>query len=145
MVPSISIKRQVEFYETDMAGIVHFSNYFRWMESAETTFFESLGLSIVQKKEAVISGWPKVQASCNFMAPLRFQDFVEIELTLREVKNSAITYTFQFFKIEGQEKIKVANGEMISVHAKFDILHNTFSASLIDDELRNKLQIFQIN
>ena len=39
--------RRVEFAETDMAGIVHYSNFFRYMETAEHGFFRSLGLSVV--------------------------------------------------------------------------------------------------
>ena len=39
-------QRQVEFAETDMAGIVHFANFFRWMESAEHAFLRSLGHSV---------------------------------------------------------------------------------------------------
>ena len=35
--------RQVEFSETDMAGIMHFSNFFRFMETAEHGFYRSLG------------------------------------------------------------------------------------------------------
>ena len=39
--------RRVEFSETDMAGIVHYSNFFRYMETAEHGFFRSLGYSVV--------------------------------------------------------------------------------------------------
>ncbi len=38
-------KRRIEFAETDMAGIVHFSNYFRYMEETEHEFLRSLGLT----------------------------------------------------------------------------------------------------
>jgi acyl-CoA thioester hydrolase len=37
------VRRRVEFSETDMAGIVHYSNFFRYMEAAEHEFFRSLG------------------------------------------------------------------------------------------------------
>jgi acyl-CoA thioesterase FadM len=40
---TFSINRRVQFAETDMAGIVHFSNYFRWMEEVEHAFFRSVG------------------------------------------------------------------------------------------------------
>src|SRR5260221_14772436 len=39
--------RRVEFSDTDMAGIMHFSNFFRFMEATETAFMRSLGLSVV--------------------------------------------------------------------------------------------------
>ena len=40
------LKRRVQFYETDMAGIVHFSCYFRYMEEAEHAMWREAGLSI---------------------------------------------------------------------------------------------------
>ena len=43
------IVRQIEFVETDMAGIMHFSNFFRLMESAETSFFRSLDLPLFEE------------------------------------------------------------------------------------------------
>ncbi len=39
MPSGFSITRRVEFHETDMAGIMHFANYFRWMETCETDFY----------------------------------------------------------------------------------------------------------
>ena len=41
-----TIKKQIAFSETDMAGIVHFSNFFRFMEMAEHAFLRSMGLSV---------------------------------------------------------------------------------------------------
>ena len=43
MAHAFTMQRRVEFAETDMAGILHFSNYFRFMESVEHAFFRSLG------------------------------------------------------------------------------------------------------
>jgi YbgC/YbaW family acyl-CoA thioester hydrolase len=42
---------RVEFTDTDMAGIVHFSSFFRYMEVTEHAFFRSLGFSIVMQHE----------------------------------------------------------------------------------------------
>ena len=39
-------RRRVQFAETDMAGIVHFSWYFRYMEEAEHALWRAAGLSI---------------------------------------------------------------------------------------------------
>ncbi|MEL7264077.1 MAG: hypothetical protein AAFP69_04590, partial [Planctomycetota bacterium] len=43
-----SIQRRVEFRDTDAAGIVHFSAFFPFMETAEHAFLRSLGLSVFQ-------------------------------------------------------------------------------------------------
>ena len=37
--------RRIEFCDTDMAGMVHFSNFFRFMEFAEQEFLRARGLS----------------------------------------------------------------------------------------------------
>jgi hypothetical protein len=39
--------RRVEFNETDLAGIVHFSNFFRYMETVEGAFYRSFGQSVI--------------------------------------------------------------------------------------------------
>ena len=64
--------RRVEFHETDMAGIVHFSNFFRYMEAAEHEFLRSRGLSVVLDWEGQRLTFPRVAASCDFRRPLRF-------------------------------------------------------------------------
>ena len=58
--------RRVEFSETDMAGIVHYSNFFRYMETAEHGFFRSLGHSVVMDKFEPPLGWPRVRAECEY-------------------------------------------------------------------------------
>ena len=35
--------RRVEFGDTDMAGIMHFANFFRFMERTEHAFLRTLG------------------------------------------------------------------------------------------------------
>ena len=47
MTYDFNVERRVEFSETDMAGIMHYSNFFRFMETAEHAFYRSLGHSVV--------------------------------------------------------------------------------------------------
>ena len=72
MAYEFKLIRRIEFSETDMAGIVHFSNFFRMMESAEHAFFRSLGFSV--HPEGGTTGWPRVSATCDYLRPLRFED-----------------------------------------------------------------------
>jgi hypothetical protein len=53
------VQRRVEFSETDMAGIMHYSNFFRFMETAEHAFYRSLGHSVVMKEVDPPLGWPR--------------------------------------------------------------------------------------
>ena len=107
------LKRQVEFGDTDMAGIMHFSNFFRFMEAAETAFFRSLGLSIVTTGFDQPIGWPRVHADCDFIHPLRFEDTVEIHLLVREKKTRSIVYGFIFRNLNEHPAREVARGTLV--------------------------------
>ena len=82
------LTRRVDFSDTDMAGIMHFSNFFRFMEAAEQAFFRSLGFSIYDTRRHPGIGWPRVHATCDFRHPLRFEDLVEIHLQVVENGNA---------------------------------------------------------
>ena len=93
MSSPFSITRRVQFAETDMAGIVHFANYFRWMEEVEHAFFRSLGFSVAMTLDGVRLGWPRVNVACEYYGPLRFED--EVELRLRVVKVGGKSFGYE--------------------------------------------------
>jgi YbgC/YbaW family acyl-CoA thioester hydrolase len=115
MACEFKIKRRVEFSETDLAGIMHFSNFFRFMESAEHAFFRSLGFSIDMHNRQPPIGWPRVHSSCDFKAPLRFEDEVEVHLVVVEKRRKSLTYEFIFRKLGGGEPLEVARGKITVV------------------------------
>src|SRR5438445_13109864 len=87
-----------------MAGIAHFSNFFRFMEAAEHAFFRSLGFSIHTIGFDHPIGWPRVHADCDFKYPLHFEDTVEIHLLVREKKEKTIAYSVIFRKLNGTRR-----------------------------------------
>jgi acyl-CoA thioester hydrolase len=107
--------RTVEFYETDMAGIVHYSNFFRYMEAAEHGFFRSVGFSVVTDNTNPRVGWPRVHAECDYFQPLRFEDEVEIHLFVSEMKSKALSYLFRFRKLNAAPPLEVARGKLTVV------------------------------
>ena len=133
-------RRRIEFYETDMAGIVHFSNYFRFMESTEHAFFRSLGLSIHMEENARSVGWPRVHASCNYLLPLRFEDEVEVELRVREKKRTSLTYDFVFRKVGGEPGGEVARGSITAVSVAMDPQSGRMRAVTIPDVVSSRIE-----
>ena len=95
-----TITRKVEFSETDMAGIVHFSVFYRYMEYAEHAFFRSLGRSIADPNLGV--GWPRVHCKCDFKKPLKFEDEVEIHLLVSAKTTKSISYQFRLLKADSE-------------------------------------------
>ena len=102
-------RRRVQFAETDMAGIVHFSMYFRYMEEAEHALWRSLGLQIAPTEGRI--GFPRVAASCDFKASLRFEDEFEVHVRVDAVGRRSIRYGFTLRR--GEDIL--ATGSMTSV------------------------------
>jgi len=89
-LPRINYRRRVEFAETDAAGIVHFSVFFRYMEEAEHAIWRHAGLNILDSGKDV--SWPRIAAKFDFKAPLRFQDEFEIVTEIGAVTRSTIQW-----------------------------------------------------
>ncbi len=96
MAAPFRVSRRVDFCDTDMAGIIHFSNYFRYMEFAEVAFLRSLGLSVSMTWGDEKLGFPRVAASCDFLRPVRFDDVVDIGVSVERVGGKSVTYVFDF-------------------------------------------------
>jgi len=92
---TFTTSRIVEFGETDMAGIVHFSNYFRYMESAECSFLRSLGLGVKLDWEGQVLGFPRVAATCDYLSPARFEDVLEITVSVLRIGAKSLTSGFE--------------------------------------------------
>ena len=101
-------QRRVEFSETDMAGIIHYSSYFQYMEEAEHELFRSLGLSIVLEDGGASYGFPRIATRCEFSRPLRFEDLVDVQLRISRIGRGSITYQY-LFSLADEE---VARGEV---------------------------------
>lgn len=86
----------VQFSETDLAGIMHFSNFFRLMEEVEHAFFRSLGFSVSMQHDDVRIGWPRVSASCEFFGPVKFEDQVTLKLRIVRVGEKSLSYEVEF-------------------------------------------------
>ncbi len=85
-------RRRVEFAETDMAGIVHFAMFFRYMEEAEHALWRAAGLTIASPGETI--GWPRVSAAFDYRAPLHFEDEFEVTVEIARVSRRTIDYAF---------------------------------------------------
>jgi len=136
MPSEFSVSRTVEFAETDMAGIMHFANFFRWMEACETALYRSLGLPLISFVPGQVVGWPRVNVSCDYRAPLRFNDTVEVKLFVKKLGTRSIVYVFQFRKAG----VLCAQGEVTAVCVTSDGKGGMVSAP-IPAEVRARLAV----
>ena len=140
MASEFSITRRVEFSETDLAGIMHFTHFYRWMEICEHEFLRSLGLSVDMEDENGRFGWPRVKTTCRFKRPLRFEEEVEIKLIVTELRDRSISYAFQFWKDEAGERVKAAEGEVVAACVRFDQVTGIMTPIHIPEVFRDKVQ-----
>jgi len=133
------LTRSVEFSETDMAGIMHFSNFFRFMEAAEHAFFRSLGLSVVLSRCGLGLQLPRVHAECDYQAPVRFEDEILIHLLLQKKGRRSLTYLFRFYRKSGSLRQQVARGQLVVVCAELGP-NGLMKAVPLHNKVADKLQ-----
>lgn len=128
------ISRRVQFAETDMAGVLHFANFYRLMEEVEHAFWRSVGLSVMTEDGGREIGWPRVATSCEYFAPAHFEEELELALKVANVGDRSVTYEVEF-RSGGRH---IATGRMTVVCCT--TCKGEFQAVSIPDSLRRKLE-----
>lgn len=143
----VSAPFRVRFSETDMAGIVHFSQILRWAENAEGEFFREAGIAFIKKTAGTLSGWPRVNIRADFLAPARYDDTICVRIRpkfLPEKNASSICWEFEVVKIGETEQI-IARGSWVSVCADIELQTGMLRAGKkIPEELKKVLIFFKI-
>lgn len=128
----LKVERRVEFADTDMAGIVHFSRFFDFMEAAEHELLRRLGINVHFEHEGEQIGWPRAETSCRFSSPARLGDVLEIHVRVARKGTKSLTYDFTFSCGER----KVAEGRITciccAIHAKNGLRSIAIPAFLAD-------------
>ena len=135
MPSTFKVLFRVSWTETDAAQVVHFSNYFRFFEKTEEEFYRHLGFSF---NDFIKKGiWlPRVEAFCQYKKPAKFNDLLEVELTIEGIKEKSVKYGFKIFNKE--TAVLLANGYVVIVAAD----KQTGKAIKIPKEIMEKLKPF---
>ena len=96
MPAEFTMRRRVQFAETDMAGVLHFSNYYRYMEEIEHAFWRSLDLTVYLRDAEPHLSWPRVATGCEYFSPLHFEDEVDLALRVTKVGQKSLSYEVEF-------------------------------------------------
>jgi acyl-CoA thioester hydrolase len=128
--------RRVEFGDTDMAGIMHFANFFRFMEAAETDYLIARGLSVSWHESGKKFGFPRVSVSCDYRKPAMFADVLTIAVTLEKIGKKSLSYRFDFTNASGE---LLAIGRITTVFCLTSEPHKLASAEIPPD-IRAKLE-----
>jgi 4-hydroxybenzoyl-CoA thioesterase/acyl-CoA thioester hydrolase len=133
-VSELRLRRRVQFHETDAAGIVHFSNYFHYMEEAEHALWRAAGFSIHAMDARV--GWPRVHASFDYHRPLRFED--EFDAWIRIVALAERTIRYECLLLREGERVATGHFTIACVSLEPG---RPMRATAIPDEFRARLAV----
>jgi len=131
------IERRVDFADTDAAGLIHFTTYFRFMEAAEATLFRELGLPMLWTDEGGSYGFPRVDCQCRFRRPVTFDDLVRIEMRIDTIDANRIHYAFTF---HGPGDVRCATGTMVTASVCRDASGALSSVPLPDSHLEKLME-----
>ena len=128
-------KRRVQFADTDLAGIVHFSTMFKYMEEAEHALWRACGLSIAERNGPF--GWPRLNAALEFRSPLHFEEEFEVVVRIAALKTRTLDYEFVLRR--GDTLIALGTMSCICVRKQ---PNGTMKAAEISSDIATKLSAF---
>lgn len=76
-------EHECKYYETDQMGVIHHSNYIRFMEEARIDFLDQIGFPMDKiEAEGVVS--PVVGINCQYKNMSHFKDVLCIKVFIKE-------------------------------------------------------------
>jgi len=118
----ITYERKAFYHETDQMGVIHHSNYFRWLEEARVYFLDKLGLSYKHMEEIGIIS-PVVSIAAEYKKPVKFDDVVIIYIRIAK-------YTGIKLELEYEIRDKSTNDLMVKAESKHCFIKNNSVISL---------------
>jgi acyl-CoA thioester hydrolase len=103
---------RVTWADTDAAQVVHYANFFRFFERAEEELYRRLGFSFTDFRTKGL-WFPRVEAFCQYKRPAKFNDLLEVELTVEELKEKSVKYGFRVVNKETSDLL--AKGHLVAV------------------------------
>lgn len=93
---------QAQYYETDQMGIIHHSNYIRWMEEARLAYMDELDFPYKKVEEAGIIS-PVLFVNCEYKSMTHFGDRVAIDVKLSSFKGVKYEISYVMRDLESRE------------------------------------------
>lgn len=86
-------RRTAQFHETDQMGIIHHSNYIKWMEEARIYLMDKMGYSYRDMDDKGIYS-PVLDVTCRYVKSVQFNDKIRILVSLKSM--SRVRFVLQY-------------------------------------------------
>ena len=127
-------KRKINYYETDKMGVVHHSNYIRYLEEARCRWLEKINVSMESLEEMGYT-IPTLEVNCKYKNHVTSGDTIIIKPAIKEYNGVRMTVSYEVLDNRtGKEVIKAytkhcfTNNELRPINMKKNNIqiHNSF-------------------
>ena len=127
-------EHHTRYYETDQMGVIHQTNYIKWLEDARMDLMEQMGLGYKQQEQMQII-CPLLSESINYITMIRFDETVVIETKVVKYDGHQMNLEYTILDKETNEVRATAtsshcfmnrSGRTISLNRIYPELDTTF-------------------
>lgn len=97
---------RVYYEDTDLAGIVYYANYLRFIERARTEWVRGLGVDQVALRAQTGVVFAVRRVAADYLAPARFDDLLEVRTDVIAVSGARIVLQQDVWR--GEERLFAA-------------------------------------
>jgi acyl-CoA thioester hydrolase len=127
-----AVRERVRWRDVDVMGVVHYGQYLRFMEAAESEFFRALGFPYPVLSEQYGVWIARVRLECDYRAASRMDDEIVCSAQLKALGGSSMTFAFPIDRADGTRLV-----DGVLVLAALD--RTTLRATRLPDALRAAL------
>ena len=131
-------ERKINYYETDRMGIVHHSNYIRFLEEARCAFLDALDMpySMLESLGIMI---PVLGVQCDFKHHVTFNDTILIDVSIKSFNGIRLVMQYTItdknsgnLVLTGETKHCFTNTDLKPINLKkhFENIYEKFNKAL---------------
>lgn len=117
----VTIREKVRFVETDMMGVVHHSNYFRWFEMGRVEYLRQAGIYLLDLMAEDIL-FPITAVDCRYKASARFDDYLLIHTRLKELSRAKMIFAYDVVRENDRKLLAAGNTQNVFTDGKGKII-----------------------
>ena len=135
-----TFERKINYYETDRMGIVHHSNYIRYMEEARCAWLENIGIPFTLLEENGIT-IPVLGVNVTYKHHVTFGETIIIKIFIKEYNSVRMTVGYEITNKENGQV--VLNGETKPCFTNKEL--RPISLKKYNPDFNNKFEIIKVN
>ncbi len=130
--------RKANYHETDQMGIIHHSNYIKWFEEARVACLDHIGLPYnIMEEDGVYS--PVLGISCDYKAMVRFNDQVDIRVSIIDYTGIKLIIGYQIYSLDGKTCHAIGESKHCFVDKNYKLIRVGKNKPHIDQVLKKAM------